>query len=288
MAEWQAKLPPYFAVQEAPDTSSDHLYPKLLLQRTMLKGFYLSCCMLFHRSLPCALPSAASTSPTSPTSPVQSSPLSNLPVWDYDKIAHYAISLLHTQRALLRAMWWQRQVCFSANFLMFEAAITLSIVLLRDGANPDAGAWQRERGVAIEMFQGLRARDFGDIVPQAIKVLSMLQETKPRVSASQSPSPGMEEAMLPLHQGLKGEMASFVGAGAGAAQAFLQQAQASGLPADMLNSFWPEQLEMPTSGGGLPIDPLQLAQVNDVNFAWAPEGMSAQVSSYDLLRGFER
>lgn len=273
MSDWERKIPAYFSMKGTPDTSSDHLYPKLVLQRTMLKGFYLSCCMLFHRSLPCALPSAISPTATKRPSTAK------LPTWDYDKIAHFAISVLRTEQELLRAMWWQRQVCFTVNFLAFEAAITLSIVLLRDTANPASGTWQREQGFAIDMFQSLRARDFGDIVPQALKVLCMLQETKPRIGMSQSPSPTADSASLPMPHG---DMAF------SSSPEYMQQTQA--LPVAMLNSFWPEQLEMPLTAGlaGLPMDNFQPTQAENVNFDWMPDPAAAQVTSYDLLRGFDR
>ncbi|THH05371.1 hypothetical protein EW145_g4842 [Phellinidium pouzarii] len=259
MSQWQASLPAYFRVCQPADTSLDHAYLKLLVQRTMLRGFYLACCMLFHRSLPCAqpLPSQSNNSSIQPKGRA----------WDYDKIATYAVSLLRTQRTLLTSMWWQRQICFSANFLMFEAAITLSIVLLRDSGNVNAEEWRRERAEAIDMFESVRGRDFGDIVPQAVQVLRMLQNTKSKTSP---PSDSMytetkTEAVLQS-----------------------QDYVASSLPStsiEMLGNFWPQQLEMPAM---IPMNTSDPLQSFDGSASWMTDGMNAQVTAFDLLHSLEK
>ncbi|KAI5123647.1 hypothetical protein M0805_001680 [Coniferiporia weirii] len=264
IAEWRDTVPKYFSVSQSQpaECTLDRVYPKLLVQRTMLRGFYLACCMLFHRSLPCAQPPP---SPSDSDTSVQ--PKSR--AWDYNKIATYAVSLLHTQRALLANMWWQRQICFSANFLMFEAAITLSIVLLRDSGNARAKEWQRERGEAIDMFESVRSRDFGDIVPQAVQVLRMLQHTKPKTR----PSPDREAA--PSKAGVAFQLQDF---------------NVPSLPTvsiDMLGNFWPQQLEMPLTAA-VPLNSSDMLQTFDGPPEWMGSGTSTQVTAFDLLQSLEK
>ncbi|KAH8119221.1 hypothetical protein DFH11DRAFT_1739996 [Phellopilus nigrolimitatus] len=98
--------------------------------------------------------------------------------------------LLRSQRTLLLKMWWTRQICFSVNLPIFEAAVMLSIVLLRAPGHPCAQDWWTEREAAIELFESIKGRDFGDIGPQAIKILRILQASTPKQQTSIHSKPG--------------------------------------------------------------------------------------------------
>ena len=99
--------------------------------------------MLFHRSLPCIKLITGSSEEM----------IYKNHRWDFDNLARYAIDLLHAQRCFIRIMHPQRQLCFTASYFVFEAAVTLSIALCRDPSNPGVREWRKERDAAIDLLQ---------------------------------------------------------------------------------------------------------------------------------------
>ncbi|EJC98978.1 uncharacterized protein FOMMEDRAFT_148940 [Fomitiporia mediterranea MF3/22] len=161
MGEWLANLPSFYKLDQTPNVSYDHIYPKLYLQRMTLRSYYTCSCLFYHRALAYSRPAHQDAMGYG---------------WDQSQLAQYAISVLHSQGHLLMNQWWERQVPFDISMYMFEASVTLGVTLLRDLYHPDANEWRRELASAIEIFENLRERDFGQIVPQAIRVLRVLQE----------------------------------------------------------------------------------------------------------------
>ena len=93
----------------------------------------------------------------------------------YETLAFHATHVLHTIRELLDCMWWQRQLTFVIHFLMFEAAVTICIVLMRDATNSKAELWLQELASAITVFENVQGRDFGQVITQGVKALKTLQ-----------------------------------------------------------------------------------------------------------------
>lgn len=150
--------------------SYDHIYPALALQRCNIGIIYYACCMIFYRSMPHAQSTSLHISQVSAGSYNT----------DYNKLASFAINLLHAQRLVksVAHQWKHRQPYFANTYLVFEAAVTLCIALHRDPNNPYAEEWRDESKEAIKMLESERENDSGDIVRQAILVLQVLQDCK--------------------------------------------------------------------------------------------------------------
>ncbi|KAL5523626.1 hypothetical protein ACEPAG_7799 [Sanghuangporus baumii] len=166
---WEASLPSYLALHD-PDTSLDHAYPRLRLHRCLVAGHYYFCRMLFHRSLLCI--KLLTGSPDEMVYKYHQ--------WDSRSLSQYAIDLLHAQRSLITIMEPQRQICFMTSYFIFEAAVTLSIVMCRDPGHTDVAEWRKERDEAIELLHTLLDMDNSELTQQAIVTLRILQDRKSR------------------------------------------------------------------------------------------------------------
>lgn len=272
MDAWEASLPSYFAI-ENPDTSLDHIYPDIVKQRCANAGYYYAYRMLFHRSL-------------SSTMPVFDLPENKLPAqfqMDYAKIAGYAAKLLRVVIAFTRCLGpAQRQVSFQQSFMVFEAAITLTIALLREGGSPEAmRQWQEERDGAICMLEAVKDKDNGDIVRQALQVLKMLQSCRP--SSASTGTSGHARA------GGTGSGVTTVGTEIASAPGTLTQALEASGPAGL--SQWPgnestftwPRLEELTTGAAPSTLPPELFSSLDIPMDWFEESMNGTVSAFDLL-----
>lgn len=177
--EWEKSLPPYFACR-LPDTTLDAVYPQLQLQRYNLAIYYYACRMILHRYLSHMQPSHTIGPPGCETAfDSESNP-------SRSKCIALAVDLLRTQRSMhpcLRNRTYI-QPYFANNFLLFEGAVTLCLALLRDLSNPHAPVWRDEINVAIELLEGLREIDKGDIAQQALLVLGVLKETDAKITGN--------------------------------------------------------------------------------------------------------
>lgn len=93
----------------------------------------------------------------------------------------FAIDSLRAQRQLHQAFKAnpRRQPSFSITFLVFEAAVTISMALLRNSSHPRADEWREEVRSALALLNSIRPRDAGDLVQQAALVLNVLQDASP-------------------------------------------------------------------------------------------------------------
>ncbi|THH05374.1 hypothetical protein EW145_g4841 [Phellinidium pouzarii] len=229
MYAWEATLPTYLALRH-PDTTFDHAYPYLQTQR----------------SLTC-IPSG-----TTQTSEMPSTKPRNC-VWDCNKLTGLAISLLHAQKAFLATLRWQRQVSLSLTFLVFEAAITLTISLLREADNRQAEEWRKERDAAIELLEVVQGRDHGDIVRQATLVLRVLQDSKPGKTESARKAAEVAVPNVPAPHAAEGDSLSWP-----SLDSMTIATAASTLPGEVFESL------------DLPLD-------------WMMDGLNGTVTAFDLL-----
>ena len=255
----------------------DDIYPNLPLQRCNLASVYYACTMLFHRSLPYAQPA-----------PLQQLPQMALTGLQYDldcrKLASLASELLRVQRTMLdhTNRSGRRQPHFLQTFLIFEAAVTLSIALRREPTSLYAEEWQKERQSAVDMLESMKDRDAGDIVRQGILVLRVLQGSKQPQGQSGLPSDTV--AMLRQQIDMVRPMD------------FTMQNVPSLAPASSSSSMampvWHTSLDSCLSGipcqGSISMLPNEMLQSLQLGMEWTADGVNGTVNSFNLLHGFDK
>lgn len=169
--DWRKNLPDCFALRN-PDTTRDHIYPDVPIQRCMLSIYYLSSAVLFRRTLLSTRPSLACRHKPSDDEDGTSLVLKQMST---PRVATSLLVNLRELRALL-LMKPRRQTCFVSTFFIFEAAVTLVIAERRDEQNPQAIEWRNRVQDSVNMLEELRAEDNGDIVIQSLQALRALQK----------------------------------------------------------------------------------------------------------------
>ena len=160
---WRQNLPPFFQFNDF-DTTYDHIYPNILLQRCMLAVYYLSMRLMFRRAR------LLSRSKVGQEERRKTK---------FSQVATLAIELLEwlkLYRGQLTAKR-RRQTCFLSTFFVLEAAVTLIIARNFDAKNPSATEWENlveESIVSLEKRQG---EDNGTIVQQSVQALRALRST---------------------------------------------------------------------------------------------------------------
>lgn len=257
------------------DTSFDHLYPSLVKQRTATAVYYCAYRMLFHRSL-------------SSTVPIMDLPESKLPAHlqvDYAKLAGLAINLLRTVNTFLHyvATPPPRQTPLIQSFMVFEAAITLTIAILRESGHPEATElWRVERDAALRILEDARERDNGDIVRQAVQVLRMLQNCKP-IGAGGRMDTDTDEAPPQDRVSTIDAGSSRQPAGSVPAQAYEPAAPPrTGMSEDDVLSGWPLFDDSPAAMGTSTLPPDVFSSL-DIPMNWLEDSVSGTVTAFDLL-----
>ena len=180
-----------------------------------------------------------------------------------------ALDLLRAQRSMfasLRSRSSSTQPHFSNNFLLFEGAVTLCIALIRDLSNPHAQVWRDEVKGAIELLEGIRDRDKGDITQQALLVLGVLKETDAKFVA-----------------GVSGRATSDPPSGLSSASSASEWVPGPGpLLENTGSGVFPSAMSMQYG-------PSPVSTVLAAPFGWMSDGLGGTVSSYELLHslGFE-
>lgn len=175
--DWRKTLPDCFALRN-PDTTRDHIYRDVPVQRCMLSIYYFSSAVLFRRTLLSTRPSLASLH-----KPFDGEDAASL-VLKQMSTARVATSLLDSLRQLRSQLLMRprRQTCFVSTFFIFEAAVTLVIAERRDEQNPQAAEWRDRVQDSVDMLEERRMEDAGEIVVQSLQALRALQKamsTKP-------------------------------------------------------------------------------------------------------------
>jgi hypothetical protein len=200
--------------------------------------------------------------------------------------------LMHASLRQLREEITGLQPYFSSTFLLFEGAVTLCIALCREPTSPHVQVWRDEVKAAMELLEGIRETDKGDITQQALLALGMLRETDAKTSLGVvTPAPGL---------GLGVGTGIGVGVGGnviGRASSDPPSGASSASGVSIGTGEWMQGLGL---GFGMPGDTtgqgqftnqfnMQYVPANAGNNAsaapldWMSEGLGSSLSSYELL-----